>query len=528
MSAPSEIPDLLVRCEQAGLAPRYGEPLVPVDSRSGDIFVVSDLHLAAGRQSDGTYGGTENFFADSSFRRFLQHAHHSAQPHQALLVINGDFIDFLRVRGVSEANHGLTQQEFRVWQDLLARIGIHRTIPQLQASITKKEKKYGLKTHADKSVWRLDAVVAGHPHFFDALAEWLGHGHRLVIVKGNHDLEWYWLPVRNAMRLALAQRLAAQLNAPLRDVLTNTVLPQVTFVDHSLLVDQVLYIEHGHRYDKFSHVLGAPTLQNGVELNIPFGSFFNRYLLNRIELAYPYLDNVRPRENILPLLIRERFFLALGLLFHHLPFTLKIIPKHYYRYILGRVFWFFLAICVPLAIAGWQVAVHFPIRIEAPSGPFGFVQKYVLDVAKDLAWGFLSYLLARLVAYFQLEEAGALVGPAREIFAENSSYRFVTFGHTHNPDQVEDHDRWFYNTGTWIPIVEISSAEVRHDRTYTFLHLGHDSSGDLQPGFLQRWNDDAGRIEPLLIIRREEKEGWIRRTLRRLRALCRQRGRDGR
>src|SRR2546427_1927017 len=52
----------------------------------------------------------------------------------------------------------------------------------------------------------------------------------------------------------------------------------------------------------------CPVLKGGLELNLPFGSFFNRYLLNRIELVFPYLDNVRPRQNLLPMLFEKDFF----------------------------------------------------------------------------------------------------------------------------------------------------------------------------------------------------------------------------
>ena len=83
----------------------------------------------------------------------------------------------------------------------------------------------------------------------------------------------------------------------------------------------------------------------------------------------------------------------------------------------------------------------------------------------------------------------------------------MTMGHTHNPGEYLFYtDRRFYNTGTWIPIIEISTAEVREDKTYTFLHLTRDSEGKLQPPFerlLQRWNDDAVRADPQILVERK-------------------------
>jgi UDP-2,3-diacylglucosamine pyrophosphatase LpxH len=499
----SQAARLLRDCEESGLAPGYGEPQVLMDSLGGEIFVISDLHLAAGQRRDGTYSGCENFFYDQSFERFLGHTDGQLEPGgpRAMLVINGDFIDFLRVGEIPEQ-----KSEFVAWEKLLDAIGSEpkRTSDELEASIkTEKEQGYGLKTHDYKSVWKLARVVEGHPLFFDALATWLERGHRLIIVKGNHDLEWYWRDVRNYFRLALAERLVKREGESVETVLAKIVLPNITFVDHSLIIDGDVYVEHGHKYDPYSRVLDDPTI-GGEELNIPFGSFFNRYLLNKIEVHYPFLDNVRPRENLLPLLIRERFPLALKVLLHHIPFTLKLIPKKHYRYILRRVIWVLLAVGVPAAlvivlqwntISSWFVTSR---PSDQNTSPMGLILGRGLDVVKNFGFLILSYFFSRFVAYFQLVEPESLSKDARKVLSENSGYRLITFGHTHNPDQFSHDGRWFYNTGTWIPILEVSSADVRNDRTYTFLHIRQKSSS----GTLKRWNDDSGRAEASVIINR--------------------------
>jgi hypothetical protein len=84
-------------------------------------------------------------------------------------------------------------------------------------------------------------------------------------------------------------------------------------------------------------------------------------------------------------------------------------------------------------------------------------------------------------------------------------------GHTHNPGEYtfkmsKNDCRRFYNTGTWIPVVELSTADIRDDKTYTFLYLERDVNGKLRPGcdgLLQRWNDDAGRAEPQRLVQRK-------------------------
>lgn len=528
---PSEtnIADVLLHCEQSGLAPEYvcsnhpdePEVIVPIASDGRDIFVVSDLHLATGRGRDGRYDGCENFFFDASFHRFLKGAHESLGSRKAILIINGDFVDFLRVTYVPGGERGLSkwqkflrrmklrrrsnrirsltgehrhklEKKFEEWQRVLEKIGIRRSVESLINAISDREEIYGLETDDYKSVLKLDVVLAGHSEFFETLAEWLGSGHRIIIVKGNHDLEWYWLAVRNYLRLDLAVRLANQSALTVDVVLKGTVLPNLTFIDQSMIVDGDFYIEHGHRYDPLTRVIGADTVNEGRELNIPFGSFINRYLLNFIEKKYSFIDNIRPTENILPLMLRHRFVAGLKLLIKHLATIIKTVPRQYVLFVFGRhliirVLTMLLVVLVPPFFLIWHQVGH--------------EEHSIVRIIQWAAWLALTYGVIQLLAYAQLKEPDSLAGFAREKFSRNKSYRLITFGHTHNPDQFEERQRWFYNTGTWIPIVETTAADIRTDNTFMFLHLAHGGSGHLEPGILQQWDDIAGRPEPMVLIR---------------------------
>jgi UDP-2,3-diacylglucosamine pyrophosphatase LpxH len=534
------IAEILLRCEENGSAPPYvysdapkqpaslsdsQGPRVAISAHGAEVFVVSDLHLAAGVGPDGRCDGTENFFFDASFHRFLRHAHAHRTSPNALLIINGDFIDFLRItyvpgvpkrltrwekflkrlkvhrrarrlQALSDTDREAFRQDFVRWSQILAKIGIQKSPEELVQSISDKEEIYGLKTHDYKSVLRLDLVLQGHAEFFEALAEWLGWGHRIIIVKGNHDLEWYWRAVRNYLRLDLAERLARQrpgeAAGTLRHTLLQTVLPNLTFIDHAMLIDGDVYVEHGHPYDPLTRVIGSDTVNNGEELNIPFGSFFNRYLLNLLEADYPYLDNIRPTKNILPLMLRHRFLTGLRLLIDHLIVIAKTIPKQYISYIFGQhlVWRVLLILLVTLGPPAWL------LWHQSGSAAPGFIK-----ILEWIAWLAAAYALIQLLAYAQLQEPDTLAQFARQQFAAHKDYRIITFGHTHNPDQFRAGDRWFYNTGTWIPMVETTTANVREDRTFTYLHLTRDAAGRLAPGVLRRWDDEAGRSEPMVLIR---------------------------
>ncbi len=544
----NSLAEILLHCEQNGSAPKYivqeesykenvrTKPII-YNSNGEEIFVVSDLHIASGRNYAGVYKGTENFFADDSFSRFIEDANNTKKTKSAILIINGDIFDFLRVtdfpgkikkarlskrikqviklqplKKPPEPSKEFVDNEYEEWMNELEKIGIKKTREELEVSISTKEMKYGLQTNDYKTIYKFIKVKNGHPAFFKALSQWLEAGNKILILKGNHDLELYWLAVRNYLRLIIAEKIADKnQDNNLEDVLTNIVLSNITFIDDSIEIDKDFYVEHGHRYDKFCLVLDNPVLKNNpTQINIPFGSFFNRYLLNRIELFYPFLDNVRPSGNILSILMKENFALGIKVLFQHIPLLIRILLTNfrYMRFMFHKVFWFVLALLIPI---GLVICFNLPsinslikeiLKVQEGGG----IWATILEQSKNLVLILFSYLLSRIVAWFQLAEPSSLDKFAKERF-KGTTYRIMTMGHTHNPGEyVFEGNKRFYNTGTWIPVIETSTAEVRKDKTYTFLHLVRDNTGKLQPaedGLLQRWNDDAGRAELQILVERK-------------------------
>ena len=482
------------------------------ESVNEEIFIISDLHIASGRDRLGVNTGSENFFADEAFSRFLQHSHGIARQagKRGLLIINGDSFDFLRV---SEIPH--STEAFTIWQRELHKLGIEKSPAELTSSISSRECQFGLETDDFKTIYKLIRIRHGHPAFFAALGIWMASGHRLLMTKGNHDLELVWPAVRNYIRLILAEEMSALAGSQsLEELLEARIIPNVHFFDDAVLIGEELYIEHGHRYDKFTIPLDDPFIQlkKGKQINLPFGSFFNRYLINRLELAYPFLDKVRPAGNLIPILVRENLPLAIRVFFRQIPLLLRILRtnKRYTWFMLRRVIPLLLALIPILAYLLWAFWPYF-----SKSQPANASAGQQTSILKSLGGTFLravgsagslilSYLVARLVAFFQLVEPSSLNAYARHVINRSGrQYRVMTMGHTHNPDAciARTDEAHFYNSGTWIPVIEIATAEVRQDKIYTFLHLATDARGSLLPhDNLRRWNDDAGRDDPQLII----------------------------
>ena len=179
------------------------------------IFVVSDLHLSEGFSHETfRWHRRENFTADEAFAAFLKSKSDEAdrKDTRAWLVINGDFIDFLRITATPNCEDDLQR-----WRDMLKNITSTKLPEQksrvlnafdtfailwrhytLNGSVSKRrwpkdirdEFTYGLKTEDFKSIYRLMLARDGHQRLFLALAEWLAAGHRLTIITGNHDQEF--------------------------------------------------------------------------------------------------------------------------------------------------------------------------------------------------------------------------------------------------------------------------------------------------------------------------------------------------
>jgi UDP-2,3-diacylglucosamine pyrophosphatase LpxH len=209
------------------------------------ILVVSDLHLSEGFSTDTFHWNRrENFLADSAFSRFLETKRKEARHRnsQLWLIINGDFIDFVRITATPT-----DEAELREWQEKLTSITEAKLPGQKQRVLNAFEKfakvwriylrvrhqpsrkwpravrhevKYGLKTQDFKSIYRLIIAQQGHRQVFQALAQWLAEGHRLTIISGNHDhelnqdlvqagLRWVLEDIYQAMQKAKRTKLAS-------------------------------------------------------------------------------------------------------------------------------------------------------------------------------------------------------------------------------------------------------------------------------------------------------------------------------
>ncbi|HEU4904277.1 MAG TPA: hypothetical protein VFT06_15835, partial [Flavisolibacter sp.] len=125
---------------------------------------------------------------------------------------------------------------------------------------------------------------------------------------------------------------------------------------------------------------------------------------------------------------------------------------------------------------------------------------------------FVAYYIGKFILSWLFKKEPAFADDARQILAANPNLEAVLLGHTHNPEQYNFAtseitatriNRWYFNTGTWIPVFETSSADVRFDKTYTFIAIDLTEDPPCRE-FLQRWNDDALRVDSLPLTTKQK------------------------
>jgi UDP-2,3-diacylglucosamine pyrophosphatase LpxH len=194
-------------------------------SRPYNLLALSDLHLGSDLVHHVRPEAPERSRASARCDRelvalFDWYRERRVADRPWRLIIGGDFMDF---GGMSV----MTDER------------------ELRTPPTEEERSHGLGGTPDHTLQKLRLVLKHHAPVIEALARFLAAGNSLVIVQGNHDVDWHWRSVQREFRREL-ERLAS---VP-RDA--------VTFAPWFYYEEGLFYLEHGHQYDpccSYDHVL---------------------------------------------------------------------------------------------------------------------------------------------------------------------------------------------------------------------------------------------------------------------------------
>lgn len=476
-----------------------------IEKEDGIIVIVSDFHIGEGFLPEKrVYARTENFFQDRAFYALLQHLDqdYAGSGRRITLVLNGDFLDFLRIRSLpADDEHKVFQRYWR-W--------LGRYVTDDDFTINEYEKNYGLSSQELKSVWKLRRIYKGHPVVFEALAEFIMQGHRLILTKGNHDLEFYWPKVQNEFRKLLASKLPAR-NSVYKGAIERLrfIDENVTFCQRAVVVENTIYIEHGHQYEPVTSVYS--TTERSGELAMPPGSLFNRYLINAIEAISPLIANVRPLSEFLKTLQFRQKIQVIRVLLSHFPIASKMMLRHHNKFglillleVLPYIASFLYVIFGVVLPVIWKVYGEVYISITGGIGAF-LVKNWFLNAG--LAVG-AFFGLRKLLQFagknhrFHFEKALAAAKVRLGSKPSEVEQRFIVYSHTHRVENRYLGEGWWYiNTGTWIPIIDNREPLLHQKLTLSYVLFEKDKNGRWDFRLLH-WNDQKGKGEELILLER--------------------------
>lgn len=463
--------------------------VINVKEESHRVIVVSDLHLSGGQYlEDGKYRATENFFYDDEFANFLKYLEENQSEKPWKLIINGDFIDFLRLTECPAPD------EYSHWQNILRDVGINMGMADFDVS--ERERDLGLKTHEYKSVWKMDFIGRGHLKLFFALARFIDKGNRLVIIKGNHDVEFFW----DKVRLRLKYLILSQLNLNYSDPKAKEILKRIEICDKAYILENSIYIEHGHQYEKITSI-DKPTLGKGKndELTLPYGSLINRYFLNKLELVAPFVDNIKPPTAYIDAIFKNYPVRSIKILLKYLPLTWEILKKQYYWETMKLLIKIIKYSLIPLTIIFlvFLPSIYPPFKVWLSSIPG--IGRFLADVRIGSIISLIFFALPFILPTVMRKD---LVSPAiSEITQKYPGLTHVILGHFHSPDQRKYGNRFYYNSGTWTPTINLS--EKLTASICFCLILIDKKDGGFQKPLLRQWNNCSERLEKIVLIETE-------------------------
>jgi len=186
-----------------------------------DYVLLSDVHLGSDlvthvRPWARTSWLTSEAAVDDQLVSLLAHHRRQRGERPLCVVMAGDFLDLV---GVSLSPPAVPL----------------RTTPNFE------EQQYGLGSAADHVVHKVWAIARRHPRVFRALMELLADGNRLVVVRGNHDIELYWHSAQRALIEAICEHAPEAERAELA--------ARIAIQPWFFVVEGLLYVEHGHQFD---------------------------------------------------------------------------------------------------------------------------------------------------------------------------------------------------------------------------------------------------------------------------------------
>jgi len=456
-----------------------------------NLLVISDLHLG---EKVGRGRAPDPRTEQALVQFLLHHAHHPRGGRPWRLVINGDAVDLVGICLMPDEADWLT-------------------------GLDDDDHLYGLGDHAMASALKLRKVVQAHQDVFRALAEFVGLGHDVVMVIGNHDAELHWPGVQQLLRDVLAAMWSeAEASKAPGARSPEQVAGGIGFHQWFYLEHGVAWIEHGHQYDpycSFDDVLAPATNEHRIDPNV--GGAILRYVANHF--AADASDHWGSGFfGYLSWWFGQGLDKALDILGGYRDMV-RTLVRHWQEQLPERVAarrarsrQRLQRVARKLRLPEQRLAKLLAFREEPVVNDLGrIVRAVMLDrlglllatpvlmlVPLLLPWSWMPWSITLPMAVWVVGGAAALV--ERESTDPRATMRrmaqrirasirvpIVVMGHSHDPCAEVHGDGVYFNTGTWVPHGEGMRA---------FTHLLIERTGGKARAALCQWREgDSQRFE---------------------------------
>ncbi len=188
-----------------------------------NILVISDLHLGEDLRPGGANVSYLRHLAtlERELEKFLAHyTAHRLDERPWRLVVNGDMVDFMSVM----------------------------ILPGVEEFDDEEDRLYGLGFGERQSQKKMERVIARHQGVFKRLGEFVAAGNELVIVVGNHDVEFHYPSVQRTLVEWLS---GLTLGIGADEGARAEFAGRISFCPWFYYKEDLIYIEHGHQYDEY-------------------------------------------------------------------------------------------------------------------------------------------------------------------------------------------------------------------------------------------------------------------------------------
>ena len=159
--------------------------------------------------------------------------------------------------------------------------------------MTDEEREFGLGSEPERVLVKLERTMNFHRDFFVRLSQFVRDGGELVLIRGNHDVEFFWPKVQRVFRQNLANLAyqGASLEVDEAIELRAEFQERLSFEPWFYYEKNRIYFEHGHQYDtycSFDHWLHPVSPTNPRRIDTPISLFAMRYFVNILSDFSPH------------------------------------------------------------------------------------------------------------------------------------------------------------------------------------------------------------------------------------------------